>query len=279
MTRREWIGAALCTAYFVATSLGHLEVSLWLVERRSSAWLGDYRLVDFLAPVGGIFLVAFVAWQARQALIGTARGTTIAAWTAWLAAVLVIDRTLIYSLPEYLHYPQYALLAWLIAAFIDPGRTEWPVGRILLAVTLLGIADEALQYAWITTSYSNYLDFNDFLLNLLGGAAGLLAYYGFVRRPDRPSTRLQAARGAAGFAWLGSALLLTVLIATVLTPEGQPLYALEREFSYGLWISGPHAGEYFVLPPVPGTLLLTLSGIAIALSPCIRRSERAAATQ
>lgn len=277
MNRREAIGAVLVTAYFLATALGHLEVSLWLVERRHSDWLGDYQLVDFLPWVGAALVASFLVWQVWRAVRGDEFVATLSAWALWLVAAAFVDRTLIYSLPEYLHYPQYALLAWLIARFADPDRSRWPFGPILLATTLLGIADEVLQYTWITTSYSNYLDFNDFLLNLLGGFGGLMAYYGFRRAPERTVIHRQTRRGVIGFAGLGVALLLYTSIAHVLTPAGQPLIGLERETSYGLWISGPHAGRYFVLPPIPGTVLLTLAGAAIGLLPCIDWSERRAA--
>jgi len=180
MTRRDLPAAAAIFGYYIASVLGHLEVSLWLVQQRESELLGTYKPADFLPHAGALLLAAVVIWQGRRAWRGDNHGPTLAAWAVWLAAVVLADRFLIYSFPEYLHYPQYALMAWMIARFHDPDRTSFAVGPILLAVTVLGIADEALQYTWITISYSNYLDFNDFLLNLLGGAAGLLLYYGFT---------------------------------------------------------------------------------------------------
>lgn len=200
--RKAGVGAKiapmLIIGYYVVSVLGHLEVSLWLVQRRESDFLGSYKLADFLPHAGALLLAAVVVWQARRALRGGNRGATMAAWAAWLAVVVLVDRFLIYSFPEYLHYPQYALLAWLIARFHDPHRTRLALGPVLLAVTLLGIADEALQFSWITISYSNYLDFNDFLLNLLGGAAGLLLYYGFTSTDDHDPDSDAGRPGAEG---------------------------------------------------------------------------------
>ena len=188
------IAPILIIAYWIASVLGHLEVSLWLVQRRESELLGSYKAGRLpaarrrAATGRGRHLAGRRAWR------GCNHGATLAAWAAWLVAVIAADRLLIYSFPEYLHYPQYALLAFLIARFHDPDRTAFAIGPVLLAVTVLGIADEALQYTWITISYSNYLDFNDFLLNLLGGAAGLLLYYGFKStdhyEPDSDVDRL-----------------------------------------------------------------------------------------
>ena len=303
----------LIIAYYLASVLGHLEVSLWLVERRQSELLGSYKLADFLPHAGALLLVAVVLWQARRAWRGCNHGATLAAWAAWLAAVIVQDRFLIYSFPEYLHYPQYALLAFLIARFHDPDRTEFAIGPVLLAVTLLGIADEALQYTWITISYSNYLDFNDFLLNLLGAAAGLLLYYGFapgspVRHPglDPESSQTSSAAGGhkttgsgvkpgmtrrrvtgltgiqattryglIGFVWLGTGMLLAIAVIKVIATAPDRLHPIEREPSYNQWIPGPRSGRYYVLDPVSGTLILVGLGTLVSATPLVRRNQLA----
>ncbi|MBS3822115.1 MAG: hypothetical protein KGY81_10175 [Phycisphaerae bacterium] len=314
----------LIIAYWLASVLGHLEVSLWLVERRESDILGSYKLIDFLPYAGALLLAVVLIWQARRAWRGCNRTATLAAWAVWLSAVIAADRFLIYSFSEYLHYPQYALLAWMMARFVDPNRTTFAVGPILLAVTLLGIADEALQYTWITISYSNYLDFNDFLLNLLGGIAGLLLHYGFAPGPwsrnpvepvgrgcvpdapnvvrtkagadqlspegvsRRPETlrsvglrfanptyeaRTSARYGLLGFAWLGTGMLIAVAALQTASTDPQLLQPIERQPSYNAWIPGPHAGRYYVLDPVTGTLILVGLGALASAAPIMRRAS------
>lgn len=307
------IAPILIIVYYLASVLGHLEVSLWLVERRQSELLGSYKLADFLPHAGALLLAAVVLWQTRRACRGCNHGVTLAAWAAWLAAVIAADRYLIYSFPEYLHYPQYALLAFLIARFHDPDRTVFVIGLVLLTVTLLGIADEVLQYTWITISYSNYLDFNDFLLNLLGGAAGLMLYYGFapgspVRHPRldsqssqkssaleghkttgsgiKPAMRRRQVFGLAGkqastrygllgFVWLGTGMLLAVAFIKVTSSDPDRLPPIEREPSYNQWIPGPHSGRYYVLDPVTGTLILVGLGTLVSATTLVRRNHGA----
>ncbi|MEX2500284.1 MAG: hypothetical protein WD397_15560 [Wenzhouxiangellaceae bacterium] len=352
MSARELVGVTAVIGYYAASVLGHLEVSLWLVQRRESDLLGSYRLAEFLPHAGALLLAAVVIWQARRARHGTNRAATLAAWATWLVAAVLVDRFLIYSFAEYLHYPQYALLAWMLARLHDPNRTAFAVGPVLLAVTVLGIADEVLQYTWITVSYSNYLDFNDFLLNLLGGAAGLLLYFGFAPgQPAQsrdsasagatPSSRKRCAKrgvirdldnlpmsalgrggvpddsragrpgqttsrhprpyqfsglrfanptcetgsrikpamtliqrsaryGLVGFAWLGTAMLLGVAALNVTSPDPTRLQPIERQPSYNTWIPGPHAGRYYVLDPVTGTLLLAGMGALASAAPIVR---------
>lgn len=276
MTSRTVLAAAAIIGYYLTTVLAHLEVSLWLVRRRESGLLGSYRFADILPYAGSLLLAAIVIWQGRRAWRGHKHVATFVAWAAWLVAVVLVDRFLIYSFPEYLHYAQYALLAYTIARLADPDRSAFAVGPVLLAVTGLGIADEALQYAWLTISYSNYLDFNDFLLNLLGGAAGLLLHYGFTSSDsfDIRFARRNASCAALGFCWLGIVMLLLVSAMQVRTGETGMLHPIERQPSYNSWISGPHAGRYYVLDPLSGTLILVLTGLAIITGAAPGRNQK-----
>src|SRR5665647_3288121 len=161
----------------------------------------------------------------------------------------------------------------------DPQRTRWYVGRVLFWTTLLGIGDELLQYLWITTSYSEYLDFNDFLTNLVAAAAGLLLYYGTA------ATRLPTAAYRKPVVELltAGAILLLVLVgfqtgslayspAEKVPPGGiaqladgsRRLYLQRGPDFYGSWPIGPRHGHYFVMPPTPALLLMVLAGLAFA---------------
>lgn len=266
------ITPVLIIACWLATVLGHLEVSLWLVHKRESEWLGPFRYADFLPHAAIVTGLALIAWQVKRAIGGRHHAATLAGWALWLAAAIAFDRLLMFSLPEYLHYPQYALLAGLTAGFIDPDRTRYAFGPVLLAVVLLGIADEVLQYAWITISYSDYLDFNDFVLNLLGGFMGLLLYYGFPREARIQPSKHDLRYGLAGFAALALALL-TVAAAIQFADPTRPLAFIERETSYGTWIPGPRSGRYYVLPPAAGTVLLASLGALATAAPVALRTR------
>lgn len=269
MTRRETIGAAVLTAYFLATTLGHLRVSQWLVRARQSELLGTFEFADFLPHAGLALLLAVAIWQAWRAWRGHNRAATVALWAAWLVPVWAAGQWLIYSVPEYIHYPQYAVLAFGMAWLTDPDRTRHAVAPVLLACTALGIADETLQYTWITVSYSDYLDFNDFLLNLLGALAGLLLYYGFPRGPNAGShaTRSNTRYGVTGFALLGLAMAAVILMVHRPAEPDHP-GPLERKPRYGHWVPSPHTGQYYVLTPWTGTLALVgLGALATVTTP------------
>ncbi len=176
------LGWGLATAvYFIATVLGHLAFSIWLVKGRTIVVGGTTHVyafsyaVPYAAATAALVLCLWVAGQARRR---PRAWPFLAYWLAWAAAVVMVDRHLTYSANEYAHFPQYGLLAWMLARVMDPRRDRWLVGRVLFWAALMGAVDESLQYLWITRSYSDYLDFNDILVNLLAGAAGVMVYYG-----------------------------------------------------------------------------------------------------
>ncbi len=263
--RDAWVRWGMVVVYFVATSLGHLKFSLWLVRGRSSRF-GDYAFKDavpYLMVTAAVVLLLWIVHQARKDPEGFRAAGWY--WLAWGGCVALMDRYLTYSVNEYAHYPQYALLAWLLARALDPDRSRSCTGRVLFWTTLLGMVDEVQQYVWIAPSYGHYLDFNDFLVNLVAGAGGMMVYYGATS---------MAAQRPARLPWLelgtasGLALLFALAFAAGrvhLSPDaGQAvpaggwmtgadgvarLYLQRAAGWYGSWQSGPRHGVYLVLTP------------------------------
>jgi hypothetical protein len=150
---------------------------------------------------------------------------------------------------------------------------------VLFWTTLLGMGDELLQYMWITTSYSEYLDFNDFVTNVVAGAAGMLLYYGTAAQPlehDRRSKPVVESGVAIALAVLIAVALLSGRVdqtpATKIPPGGivlwtdgsRQLYLQRGPDPYGAWQSSKRHERYYVLPPLPGLLLMLMVGIRFA---------------
>lgn len=273
--RAGWCPARLLLAliYFAVCALGHLQFSLWLVARRSGAG-GAYAYQDALGPLLLAGLVVLVGWVLWQGWLMGRLAALLGLWTLWGAVLALWDRGLTYSLPEYLHHPQYAILAILLARALDPQRRCLMVGQVLLWTTLLGMLDELLQYLWITVSYSEYLDFNDFFTNLIGAMAGVLLYYG------RPGTSAEA-RAPARWAWavsLGLAVCVALGLGSgrmAVTPQapvpqgglghgaqGEWVWYLQRTVPgrFDTWHAGPYRGRYWILGPLSGMGLLLGTG-------------------
>ena len=273
-----WPRWLLALTYYVTVCLAHLQFSLWLVRQRDTFFgrMAFAELMPSVAVTVGLALLGAVALQLRRS---PRPGLTGGFWLLWLVSVALGDRFLTFSINEYAHYPQYAILAWLVARALDPQRQRWVVGQVLFWTTLMGMGDELLQYLWITTSYSDYLDFNDFLINLVAAAAGMLLYYGAAKPPSgktEPAKRWVAWTVASALT-LGVAIgLQTGRLAVTPTekippggivqlPNGTHRLYLQRAPSfYGSTQNGPRHGQYHVLAPIPGLQIMLLVGLMFA---------------
>lgn len=267
-----WAVAALVT--WLVLALYHLKFSIWLVTPRDTPF-GKLPLSTWVPHVSLAAAVALAVVLVFQLRRSHRPWWTAGFWALFAAAVAAQDRFLTFSFNEYAHYPQYAMVAWLVARAVDPAKAQWPIARILFWTTLLGAADEVMQYLWITASYSDYVDFNDFLVNLVSAMAGVLLYYGAARGPgERPAW-------GAKPEWVAAAVIALVLAAgfaagrlaykppgkvpnggILNTPSGSVLYLQRGPAFYGATQWGPRHGGYYVLRPLEGLGLMVLAGAA-----------------
>lgn len=273
-----WHWWLMIFAYYITCCLMHLRFSIWLVRQRDTL-AGHMAYADLVPALAIAAAIGLVLWITIRLRNSPRPGLTSAYWLLWLAAAALIDRYLTFSINEYAHYPQYGILACLLARAMDPQRTRWYVGRVLFWTTLMGMGDELLQYLWITVSYSEYLDFNDFLTNLVAAAAGMLLYYG----PAATRLATAAYRKPVVELWVTSAIILLLLAGfqsghlayspTEKVPPGgiaqladgsRRLYLQRGPDFYASWSVGPRHGRYRVLSPMPALLIMVLVGLVFS---------------
>lgn len=160
--------------YFLIVSLPHHPFSYWL-DDAFIVPLGFLK-VQHVADIGSLLLMAGVVFLGASTIAGRRGGRLRHA--VLLAIVIALmyytDRWLIVNNMERIHYPQYALLALLF------GLTLRSEVLIFFLTSFAGVVDEFLQYV-MNPLKSNYFDFNDIVLNILGAAAGTVLMMWFHR--------------------------------------------------------------------------------------------------
>ena len=209
-------------------------------------------------------VVGVVAVLARRARGAPARVPTVALWGALLAIAVGCHGTLVTIDIEVIHYPQYALVAVLLAAALDADRQRRWLLEVVLISALLSVIDEAWQY-FHSMKPAQYFDFNDLVLNQIGTLAGLLWYYGFPRGGRVEATRRRrllaamlalVALCAAICGWLAATGILIVTPVSAIQEDGiwQVSDGLRVVLQYapGIfdnWRPSRSGGTYFVLGP------------------------------
>lgn len=276
-------------SFFLASIFFHLKVSNFLVTPIATPF-GDITLINHTTAISWVVLCALALFLFVQASAGKKRIATFLYWTLWIITVIFTDKFLLYKGIEYIHYPQYAILAIFLTFCLDPRRENFLIGKILFWITTLGILDEMNQYFFLCSSYGDYLDFNDFYLNLQGAMAGVLLVYGFRTRDNsdnlvanhKQSTRstynlLRSTTGSIEGRFVLVVLLILLLLTTSgrlkMTPpdivppggtvevHGKTVVYIERQPRImGGWNGGEHRKLYYVLSPMGGTTLLLVTG-------------------
>lgn len=283
----------LATAYFLAGAFLHLKISLLLITpvvTGTGTTLLPASFLPWLLIASAVLLGVDIV---RRASAGTNRLTTLFYWAVWLVCAALVDRFLVFKSIEYVHYPQYAGLAILIGMYLDPERRGGRFITILFWTFMLSVLDEVNQYLYLCKSYGDYLDFNDFILNLLGSIAGLLIFYGFRTGCDirqRRQMRMTAfmKNTAVRFTVVAGVLILLLSLSgrmKTTPPEELPpgglrnengrtvLYLERKPGLMGNWNAGERHGRYYVLTPMQGSMLVLLISTVFATFTLTNRKE------
>ena len=210
--RHPMLTASIAAVYAATVLFGHD------VGQAMAGWLQKVftdRRLDRMITIGVLAGTAFLAAAVWKALRDRPmRGPRLACGVITLAFAAAAYNTLFMVNTETIHFPQYAVLGALLLPLV--GR----YGETVLLVTLLGAADEAYQY-WVSNAAweFGYLDFNDIVLNLIGGAMGVALMAVFVA-PDK----LRRTRGGA-YGWREFIRSPVFLMGAFVTAVGLALFA------------------------------------------------------
>lgn len=173
LTERKYISFLLLSIYYLMVVLPHEQVGQFVVWVFKEATRATYQIT--VAVLGsGIFLVfLFYIFQnikhlAEKRILYLYLFTTV-------TFMLISFKTLIIHNIEIIHYAQYAILI----LFLYP-LTKTMISSLFWA-TILGALDEAYQYLYLAPNRTDYFDFNDIILDLLGAAFGIIWIYSFYQ--------------------------------------------------------------------------------------------------
>jgi hypothetical protein len=157
-----WLAAA--GVVFVADLWLHLPITDFCDMLATRFGFEEYDRVTRNGFLVMGLLAAAAAWawpSGRRVAVGTS--TMILMSLAGASQVLIVVAGI-----ENVHYPQYALLAYLIARGLGNAEGGW------LWATGLGVVDEAYQWLVLPRGTVSYLDWNDIALNGIGAAFGVV---------------------------------------------------------------------------------------------------------
>ena len=165
LTQNKLTAWLALTAYFLGLVYFHDAATVaadWLKYKLTITYYNPFLLVTGLSFS---LLMAFILFRKAKKDPGR-RIFLILFLLTTLFMVLALFTLMVVNM-EAIHYPQYAMLAILIFPLVRRYSDAFVIA------SALGIIDEIYQYIVLNPTFK-YLDFNDFILNMLGAGAGLL---------------------------------------------------------------------------------------------------------
>ena len=271
--KRRLIAFNLTVGYFLANIFLHkrmCDFADFLVEK-----LTRVRLDGYLFQVEYLFLLMlalFLGWFIFKGK--EKKADLLFFWGGVVVAAYIANRLLLVVHLEKIHYPQYGTLAMLLLLWIKDAYC------VLKITTCLGMVDELYQWYFLSTNRrTNYIDFNDMILNLLGGLMGILLIYslkylseGQNDYPKRGTSQSlinkltpQKIHQIVVFILLALAipsLAYTSVLAGVFQDIYQAFLFSNQVGGENFLITPPNGLSYHVLTPIEGGCLLILLLIA-----------------
>jgi len=198
LQKKPFINWVIVIVYYFLVVLPHEQVGLWTVDVFGHLPRDSY---NFLILSIGLSCLAIYSIPVFYSIFkGKNRGSKL----FYLIATIILSYTVFVSLIivniEIVHFFQYGMMALLLFPRIGQ------YGSTLFWVTLLGAIDEGYQYFYLSPERTDYYDFNDVIINLLGGAFGLI----WIKSADLPDFPTLATK------WFKSPIFITLFLSLLL---------------------------------------------------------------
>lgn len=252
---RLW-NIGIVIVYYLLVVLPHEEVGQFLTKTLDEP-LGRAKynqLILSLGILGGISYLVLIGLGAKN--YPKRLKTVLIYLTATFLFIFVAIKVLMVVNVEMVHLLQYGLLTLLLFPLFFSFKST------LFYAIILGSLDEAYQY-WILTPIStDYYDFNDLIINLLGASLGLILLYASGHQV-KPKI----------FEWYQSSVKITTLLLSLIlllfyfygllsiypiNGQIQPPILLIRKIQPDFWTIAEPNIKFHVLRPFWGTLISIL---------------------
>ncbi len=253
LSRSPWLNSLILVGYFLLVVLPH-ELLGVAISKAFKSYSRDFynNTVIFLFLVGSILLVFIIAKQIRKSVEKTKLFTYLFFHT------LLIGLSFYYLIIvniECIHFIQYAMFAIL----------AYPLLRNFLDVVLLSlmasIIDEAYQYFYLSPQRTNYFDFNDIVLDLIGAGTGIIILYIYTYRSKKKKSIRPMTVLFAVFSTLIALAFFFKLLWVNPTVDSVELWTLIRIPEESFWTFLNFDIVYHVLKPWEGLILVAFLSI------------------
>lgn len=251
----RWINLLILTIYYLAVVLPHEEFGLWISDMFRPYTRDSYNRVLLLCAIGVFLAYAVIMYRGMKEL--DYKRLLFYFCINLIFAIVCINLLFVVNV-EAIHFLQYGLFAILCFPLINNYTLT------LVYTTLAGAIDEAYQFYYLAPERTDYYDFNDVVINLVGAVFGLI----LIRSLARKTYLYQwlSFRKSKHFLFFGLLILSIIIlfVTGILVKEYNPenlkaMYWLISKPVTGFWTFDRAANiSFHVIQPWEGLLIVLL---------------------
>ena len=249
------LNIVLVIAYYLLVVLPHEEIGIWVTKTLDQPYGRDtYNLIILVLGLIGLLGYLLPIWSGIQQL-KEGKNRVYVALIMTLMLIIISFNTLLVVNVEIIHFVQYAILAFLLFPLFNNYRDT------LFYAMLFAMIDEGYQYFVLAPLRTDYFDFNDVIIDLIGAALGLFLYWVSGIKEASIHNKWFQTPTFIGFSILvfsGTIAYLTGVLAIYPTEsETQAPILLIRKIQESFWtIIHPNV-KFHVVQPLEGVLILS----------------------
>ncbi len=244
----------LVIVYYLLVVLPHEEVGIWIAKTLDQPYGRDtYNLIILALGVIGLLGYLLPIWNGLKQL-ETGKGRVLFVLLATILFIIVSFNILLVVNVEIIHFVQYAILALLLFPLFNNYRDT------LFYAMLFATVDEGYQYFVLAPLRTDYFDFNDVIIDLIGAALGLILFWVSGIKDVTSNKKWFQTATFLGFSILTVGVVIAYLTGNLAIypseSETQAPILLIRKVQESFWtIIHPNV-KFHVVRPLEGLLIL-----------------------
>lgn len=253
LSKHKTVNVVLLGIYYLLAVLPHEQVGVFISKNvRKPLGLEAYDRTMLEIALGGLLIYGIVViWNIirkpnqYQTLFYLIANICFASLSVYALFVLNI---------EAIHFLQYGLLAILLFPLFRSYSST------LFWGTILGAIDEAYQYFYLSPDRTDYFDFNDVILDLIGVAFGLILIRSFNPNIVKIKSWLNKpiAITSIGIGLLTGLLHLIGWLRFYPDETAKEAFLLVKKVPTDFWSKVPPNITFHIVEPLEGIVLITL---------------------
>ncbi len=251
-----FVSIIVLLTYYLLVVLPHEQVTLfieWFIEVTS--WEVYQRIVSISGLLLFFLSLFFII---RNIQHNDNKMLTITYLVITVLMMIVSFYILIIFKIEIIHFAQYAALAILLFPLTKK------FSDTMFWATIMGFIDESFQYFYLTLQGTDYFDFNDVILNLIGAGFGIVFIYSLGFRPVKD----------VFVKWYKSPVFITIItiIITIFVliqssimavypsdNKANTVILLVKTTTQGFWVHTEYLNiKYHIVQPLEGCIIISL---------------------